>query len=422
MSSEKNLGKMIVAVLVMVVFVGALAALMPAIRRGARAPVVGRSAAPNELARRAYDVRDRMASQWKMEEGTPRLPGPGPAAAQAVIRSYNAWIELMPRLSIGTPTPESIYQLDFKASIEAEPASGDVQSQILLPIPPEIVSLSNLEYKINGERCDDFSLREGYLVLQGRLVENEPSQVEVTYSAVGKGIFILGKPAGRVVDVFKASLVTHKSDIRMLELSLQPNEVEHGANITTYKWDYPRLLVARPIIIDVLGISAVDMLGELTWTGPVAVAIFALLYVTIALASKPEKFSFWTMMLVTGCFSAGFPLMYFMQEYNSLGVAVSLGTAVVTLIVAWRTISLFGWRVGMIAGVGLPVVTMLLTVGAALAEKVSTRGTFLTIEAIVFLVLAMIYLPKAKGKLGYTHVIYQEGQLPTPQDSQSLSE
>ncbi len=68
----------------------------------------------------------------------------------------------------------------------------------------------------------------------------------------------------------------------MLELSLQPNSLEQSSDSTTYTWEYKRLVQARPIAIDVLGIAALDRLGELTWLGPLSVLVFGILIALIA--------------------------------------------------------------------------------------------------------------------------------------------
>ena len=406
MDVRTNRGKLAAAAVVTILFTALLALVLPALKsarysgpgqnghRGYAAALEGETDTLGRASvaqRRAMDVRKQIS-------GAPEVPiVRQPGVTPAIVRSFDATIEITPSLSVGTAAPESIYTLDFKATIMAESEPDTELSEIALPIPPEVVSLSDLEFKTNGDRSEAFSLRDGYLVLTGRFGAGNPVRLDVTYSAVGKGIFILSRPAGRVVDLFKATLITHRSDIRMLDLSLQPNEVTQDAGATTYKWEYPRLVVARPIRIDVLGISATDMLWRLTWTGPISVAAFAILYLLMAFAAGPERFSAWTVVLVVGCFTAAFPLMYFMQEFGSLTFAVTAAVAVVTAIILARTATLLGLRAAIVAGAFLPVALALLAVGAAVSERLAVRGTFLTVEALAFLVLSMIYLPAAKA-------------------------
>ena len=98
---------------------------------------------------------------------------------------------------------------------------------------------------------------------------------------------------------------------------LQPNSLEQSSDSTTYTWEYKRLVQARPIAIDVLGIAALDRLGELTWLGPLSVLVFGVLISLIVLAHDPEKLNVWLVILVTGCFAAAYPLMYFLQDSST---------------------------------------------------------------------------------------------------------
>ncbi len=93
----------------------------------------------------------------------------------------------------------------------------------------------------------------------------------IAYSAVGKGLYNLQTPPCGILDTFHIDLTAVGSDVRMLELSLQPTKYVRGAGQTVYTWDYKRLLFGRPIALDVLGIAPIDRLGELTWLGPASV-------------------------------------------------------------------------------------------------------------------------------------------------------
>lgn len=55
---------------------------------------------------------------------------------------------------------------------------------------------------------------------------------------------------------------------------MQPNNLDEDSGKTVYTWEYKNLVVAQPIAIDVLGIAAIDRLGELTWLGPISVMVF----------------------------------------------------------------------------------------------------------------------------------------------------
>ena len=69
----------------------------------------------------------------------------------------------------------------------------------------------------------------------------------IHYSAVGKGLYNLRPPPSAVLDTFHIDLTAVGSDVRMLELSLQPTKYVRGNGKTVYTWDYKRLLFGRPI-------------------------------------------------------------------------------------------------------------------------------------------------------------------------------
>jgi len=64
----------------------------------------------------------------------------------------------------------------------------------------------------------------------------------IAYSAVGKGLYKLQTPPSGILDTFHIDLTAVASDVRMLELSLQPTKYVRGNGQTVYTWDYKRLL------------------------------------------------------------------------------------------------------------------------------------------------------------------------------------
>ena len=341
------------------------------------------------------------ACEASIAEGAHDAPSrSGPAAQRAVVKTFDAEISLTPKLSIGTPTPESIYVADFSSTIEAKsPGTAQGKCQIELPLPPKIISLADVEVTVDGEPNEDFVLGRGRLIWHGTLDSEKTSEITVGYSATGKGVYTLEKPPGTIIDLFKTKLIANESNIRMLQLSLQPSSLEGLSDTTTSTWEYKRLVVAQPIAIDVLGIAATDRLGKLTWLGPVSVLAFGILIALVAFAHDPEKLNGWVLVLVVGCFAAGYPLMYFLQDSVSLSTAIGVAALMAIGIVAWRIITLFGLRQGLFGGVLLPAALMALTLAATTATKSAIQGVLLTVMAIFTFVVAMIMLPRAQANL-----------------------
>ena len=242
-------------------------------------------------------------------------------------------------MSVGTVQPESIYTAQLKASFDAANPSGDGECEVLLPLPPQIISLADLDVSVNGKPSDSVEIRGDKLVWFGTLPAN-PTPISIGYSAVGKGVYYLQTPPGNILDTFHIDLTAVGSDVRMLELSLQPTTYSRGASQTMYTWDYKRLLFGRPIALDVLGVAPIDRLGELAWLGPASVVIYGFLLGLVANAFYIRNFDRWTLLLVLGTFTGAYPLMYFAQEFIPLNAAIFISSAIVLVIIAVRSMTI----------------------------------------------------------------------------------
>src|SRR5262249_57220387 len=129
-----------------------------------------------------------------------------------------------------------------------------------LPRPPKTISLAALSIKAGSTASEQVVMRDGKLVWRGPL-DTRPTDLTITYTAVGKGLYELSVPPGGILDQFRIDLRANESDVRLLELSLQPTSYDRAAGTTTYVWDYKRLLVGQPGRLDVPGIAPTDRLG-----------------------------------------------------------------------------------------------------------------------------------------------------------------
>lgn len=322
------------------------------------------------------------------------VPAAATPQALARISAFDAQIDLRPQLSVGTADAESIYQATFKGKIRAQGTADSGEFQILLPLPPQIISLADLTFKVDGEPSNAVELQPGRLMWHGKLPQHAVP-IELTYTAVGKGVYALDVPPGGILDTFKIELTSEGSDVHMLELSLQPAAPRHLNGNTVYVWDYKNLAFGRPIAVDVLGIAPIDRLGELTWLGPLSVVMFGLLVGLFARAYEVQRFDRWMLLLVIGTFTAAYPLMFFAQEYAHPMLAISLSAALVVAIITIRAITLMGWSKA-VAGVTMPAaVVMTLTMACALEQRL--QGVLLTLGGLGFFVVAMVLAPKLKG-------------------------
>jgi prepilin-type N-terminal cleavage/methylation domain-containing protein len=325
-----------------------------------------------------------------------------PVVPKARVKTFSAEVALTPRLSVGTASPESIYEARFTGRIEAvRPAKEAEDCELELPLPPQIISLADLVITADGKPSEYVALRYGderfqqgaRLVWRGAL-NAEPTFLKIEYTAVGKGLYELSVPPGGILDEFHITLNANGSDVRLMELSLQPTKLSRADGTTTYTWDYQRLLFGQPVRLDVLGIAPIDRLGELTWLGPISVIAFGLLVGLVVHAASVVRFDRWMLLLTVGTFAGAYPLMYFAQEYISLAAAVVLSAGVALTIIAVRAMTLMPvWLA--LTGIILPGVAILaLTLTAAIWP--SLQGILLTALALGFFVAAMMLLPKIK--------------------------
>ncbi len=330
----------------------------------------------------------------------PAAPPAGPLlpTPRARVQAFNADIRLTPKLSIGTATPESIYEAKFQGTIRAhQPANNPGECELELPLPPLTISLADLSITSGGnDVSDNVGRRDGKMVWRGTLAE-EPTELQVTYTAVGKGLYELSIPPDGILDEFHIQLFAEGSDVRLLELSLQPTSLESYSRETTYIWDYQRLLFGQPVRLDVLGIAPIDRLGELTWLGPASVVAFGLLVGLFVHTLVDTRFDRWMLLLSLGTFAGAYPLMYFAQEYIPLTAAILLSSGLALAIIGIRSATLIGFGRTLL-GVLLPgTVILAVTLSAAIYPR--QQGILLTVGGLGFFIGIMLLLPKLQWDL-----------------------
>jgi hypothetical protein len=265
-----------------------------------------------------------------------------------------------------------------------------------LPLPPQIISLASLEVTVNSQPSSSVEIRGDKLVWFGSLPA-EATPMTIGYSAVGKGLYNLQMPPSGILETFHIDLTAVGSDVRMLELSLQPSKLVRSAGQTVYTWDYKNILFGRPIALDVLGIAPIDRLGELAWLGPLSVVVFGLLLGLVAHAFNINNFDRWMLLLVLGTFTGAYPLMYFAQEFISLNAAIFISSAIVVAIIAVRAVTIVGWRLALF-GIILPAVTILaVTLVAAIYTRL--QGILFASGGLVLFIVAMLLVPRMRLNL-----------------------
>lgn len=108
--------------------------------------------AKRRAVRVSMDSANRQSANMSQPEAVPGpLAAPAPTRAPAVVKSFVATVSLQPGLSIGTAEPESIYTARFKAELQAFNSNPNEVCEVLLPLPPKIISLGDLEITIGTQ-------------------------------------------------------------------------------------------------------------------------------------------------------------------------------------------------------------------------------------------------------------------------------
>lgn len=379
--------------LLVVVFILAvlIALVLPAVQRARELSV--RSKLANQA---QYGFGPNMAQENRARAAKAEAEGrPADKVALARVQTFIAAVVLTPRLSVGTASPESIYEARFTGKIRAvSPRAEAGECELELPLPPQVISLADLTITAGGKPSEMVALRDGKLVWRGALGA-EPTLLDVAYTAVGKGLYELSVPPGGILDQLDVSLEAKGSDVRLLELSLQPTKLARQAGSTRYTWAYRRLLFGQPVRLDVLGIAPIDRLGELTWLGPLSVLVFGLMVGLVVRAASVPRFDLWMLLLAVGTFAGAYPLMYFAQEYIALGPAVLISAGFALTVIGTLAVSLMGMRLAL-GGVLLPA-TAILAVTLTAAIWPGLQGILLTVEVLGFFIAAMLLLARIRA-------------------------
>jgi len=170
-----------------------IALLLPAVQR-VRQAAVDAKLANQGIYGAGQEMAQNNRAQAALAEAAGRPVAPPPLAR---VQTFTAEVVLTPRLSVGTASPESIYEARFTGKIQAvRPPKVAGECELELPLPPQHISVADQSVTVGGQLSEQVALRNGKLVWRGTLPD-EPTVLDVKYTAVGKGFVRAVGPARR---------------------------------------------------------------------------------------------------------------------------------------------------------------------------------------------------------------------------------
>src|SRR5439155_9104271 len=127
------------------------------------------SAAKKRALRSSMSANSSAQATTAPPEPTRAGQAAAPQRTLATVKSFAATVSLRPGLSVGTADPESIYTAQLTTKFQAFNPAKSGECEVFLPLPPQIISLAELEVTVNSQSSESVEIRGNKLVWFGTL-------------------------------------------------------------------------------------------------------------------------------------------------------------------------------------------------------------------------------------------------------------
>lgn len=179
---------------------------------------------------------------------------PGGQAAPAEISEWHNRVRarLVARFDEQEGVGATVYALNFTSEYQLSYSGPepDTTVELIFPFPPNLVSLHDVVFLVDGTEPEGVSYSPDQLVWQTRLAAGEPHHLLISYQADGANSFVYALNRDQRLDVDVTIEVIGPPGSRTAENSLDATEATQGDMVKTFRWEYSNLIPNRDIRVE----------------------------------------------------------------------------------------------------------------------------------------------------------------------------
>lgn len=193
---------------------------------------------------------------------------PGGETAPAEISEWHNRVQarIVARFDEQEGVGSTVYALNFTSEYQLSYSGPepDTTVELIFPFPPNLVSLHDVVFLVDGVEPEEVSYSPNQLVWQTRLAAGEPHHLLISYQAYGANSFVYTLNRDQRLDVDVTIEVIGPPGSRTAENSLEATEVTQGDLTKTFHWEYSKLIPTHDIRVELpVRLSFVQRVAQL---------------------------------------------------------------------------------------------------------------------------------------------------------------